>query len=325
MSLQESENAADSETDTLSCTATADLIRALPKARGWLTPFSYKYQNFWCPPKEIQAIINFQTHFKSQPSDIIIATVPKSGTTWLKALLYATVNRTRFQIGSESHPLLLSNSHDLVPFFEYQLYWNGVVPDVDRFEQPRVFATHVPYPSLPDSIRTGAKIVYLCRNPLDTFTSMWHFLKNVRQNGDGLTIEEAFDMFCNGVVFFGPFWDHMLGYWKQSIVNPDRVMFLKYEDLKDDVVSVILKLGEFLGTGFMAESEAAEIGKLCNFGNLKELEANKTGKLIGVYENRSLFRKGEVGDWVNYLSPEMGERMRLVVEEKLGGSGLSFS
>ncbi|CAM8937889.1 unnamed protein product [Rhodiola kirilowii] len=132
-------------------------------------------------------------------------------------------------------------------------------------------------------------------------------------------------MFCNGVVGFGPFWDHMLGYWKQSIVNPDRVMFLKYEDLKDDVVSVILKLGEFLGTGFMAEAEAAEIAKLCSFGNLKELEANKTGKSIGGFENRSLFRKGEVGDWVNYLSLEMGERMRLVVEEKLGGSGLSFS
>lgn len=276
--------------------------------------------------------MNLQKHFKAEKSDILIATVPKSGTTWLKALIYSTLTRTRFLIGSDSHPLLFSNSHDLVPFLEYKLYANGAIPELSGFGSPRIFATHVPYPSLPESVLTDSdvKIVYLCRNPLDTFISSWHFINSVRKDShSGFTIEEAFDMFCNGYVGFGPFWEHMLGYWKQSVSDPEKVLFLKYEDMKNDVVSVIFKLGEFLGMRFTAEEVAAgvvaEIAKMCSFENLKELEANKTGKSICGFENRSLFRKGEVGDWVNYLTAEMGERMRAVVVEKLGGSGLSFA
>uniref|UniRef100_A0A7N0TD67 Sulfotransferase n=1 Tax=Kalanchoe fedtschenkoi TaxID=63787 RepID=A0A7N0TD67_KALFE len=325
----------DPETAKLSCPATAAFIRSLPKERGWRTPFLYKYQNFWCQPREIQAIINLQTHFKAHRSDIIIATIPKSGTTWLKALLYATLNRGRYEIrgggGFQSHPLLFSNSHDLVPFLEYKLYANGQIPDLGVFDSPRIFATHVPYPALPGSVKTsGAKVVYLCRNPLDTFISSWHFIKNVRHDSLGdFTMDRAFDMFCRGVVGFGPFWEHMLGYWKQSIANPNRVLFLKYEDMKDDVVPVIEKLAEFLGMGFSPEEEAAgvaaEIANLCSFETQKELEVNKTGKSISGFENWSLFRKGEVGDWVNHLSPEMGDKMRQVVVEKLAGSGLTFS
>ena len=42
------------------------------------------------------------------------------------------------------------------------------------------------------------------------------------------------------------------------------------------------------------------------------------------YENKDFFRKGEVGDWVNHFSPWMKEKLSKVIEEKLGGSCLSF-
>ncbi|KAL9690735.1 hypothetical protein QQ045_011143 [Rhodiola kirilowii] len=158
---------------------------------------------------------------------------------------------------------------------------------------------------LPDSAKKtacGPKIVYLCRNPLDTFISSWNFIKNARHDSIGsFTMDEAFDMFCNGVVGFGPLWDHMLGYWNEYKADPDSVMFLKYDDMKNDVVSVIKKLSEFVGTGRCSEVETAEIARLCSFENLKELEVNKSGMSIEGFENRSLFRKGEVGDWVNHL------------------------
>ena len=48
------------------------------------------------------------------------------------------------------------------------------------------------------------------------------------------------------------------------------------------------------------------------------------GKSIKNFENKKLFRKGEIGDWVNHLSPQMVEKMSRVTEEKLGGSGLKF-
>ncbi|KAG8369022.1 hypothetical protein BUALT_Bualt15G0107000 [Buddleja alternifolia] len=139
-------------------------------------------------------------------------------------------------------------------------------------------------------------------------------------------LDEALAMFCNGVHAFGPFCDHLLGYWNASLENPDRVLFLKYEDLKKDSLSEIKKIATFVGLPFSKEEEKAgligEISELCSFGKLKDLEVNKTGIHYGSFLNNSLYRKGEIGDWVNYLTPEMAQRMKKLVEAKLNGSGL---
>ncbi|KAK4592319.1 hypothetical protein RGQ29_016737 [Quercus rubra] len=306
-----------------------ELLLSLPKEKGWRTPYLYKYQGFWCQPMEIQATVSFQKHFLACDTDVVLATIPKSGTTWLKALAFAIVNRKRFPI-SNNHPLLSYNPHDLVPFFEYKLYANEQLPDLSNLPQPRLFGTHVPFASLANPInKSSSRVVYLCRNPFDTFVSSWHYTnKIIPKTQAPMPIEEAFEMYCKGIVGFGPFWDHMLGYWKESIERPHKVLFLKYEDMKEDVSFHLKKLADFLGFPFSLEEERAgcveKIAKLCCFENLKELEVNKAGKSIKNFENKNLFRKAEVGDWVNYLSPRMAEQLSKVMEEKLGGSGLSF-
>uniref|UniRef100_A0A2N9F4N7 Sulfotransferase n=1 Tax=Fagus sylvatica TaxID=28930 RepID=A0A2N9F4N7_FAGSY len=307
-----------------------ELLLSLPKEKGWRTSHLYKYQGFWCQASEIQSIISFQRHFQASETDVVLTTVPKSGTTWLKALAFAIVNRKRFPMSNNNHPLLTSNPHDLVPFFEYKLYDKHQLPDLSNLPQPRIFGTHVPFPSLPTSIKkSGCRVVYICRNPFDTFISSWHFINTVKPGSEApMSLDEAFEMYCNGVIGFGPFWDHMLGYWKESIERPHKVLFLTYEDMKKDVTFHLKKLAEFLGFPFSLEEERAgdveKIAKLCSFESLKELEVNKVGKSIKYFENKNLFRKGEVGDWVNYLTPRMVEKLTKVLEDKLGGSGLSF-
>ncbi|XP_065865060.1 cytosolic sulfotransferase 15-like [Euphorbia lathyris] len=306
-------------------------FKQLPRERGWRTPYLYKFQGFWCQPTEIQAISSFQKHFQSKNGDVFLATIPKSGTTWLKALTFAILNRKNYP-PLNSHPLLDSNPHDLVPFLEYKLYANNEIPDLSRFTQPRIFATHVPFSSLEDSIikNSSCKIVYICRNPFDTFVSSWVFSSKLRaENLPRLELEDCFEKYCNGVIGFGPFWDHMLGYWKESKERPEKVLFLKYEDMKEDVVFYLKKIGLFLGCPFSIEEEKdgviEDVAKLCSFEKLKELEVNKSGKSIKNFENKHLFRKGEVGDYMNYLSPSMVDKLAKVMEEKLGGSGLQFN
>ncbi|KAK9912609.1 hypothetical protein M0R45_036465 [Rubus argutus] len=304
------------------------LLLSLPKEKGWRTLHLYLFQGFWCQSLEIQSIIAFHKHFQARDSDIVVASIPKSGTTWLKALTFAVVNRHRFAV-SKSHPLLTSNPHDLVPFFEYKLYANNQLPDLSKFPEPRLFGTHIPFPSLATIKNSNCKIVYICRNPFDTFISSWHFTNKVKpQSQAPISLDEAFDMYCKGIVGFGPFWDHMLGYWKESLNRPEKVLFLRYEDMKEDGALHLKKLAKFLGFPFSLEEErGGEIGKiakLCGFGNMKKLEVNKTGKSIKNFENKNLFRKAEVGDWMNYLTPNMVERLSKVTEEKLEGSGLRF-
>ncbi|XP_050209046.1 cytosolic sulfotransferase 15-like [Mercurialis annua] len=308
-----------------------EFLSTLPKERKLDGTYLYFYQNFWCPSIAIKPIISFQNHFQAHDSDIILASIPKSGTTWLKAVLYSIANRTRFPTLNHS-PLFTSSPHAIVPFIEFDLYLKNKFPDLESIPEPRIFNTHAPYASLPSSITDSkCKIVYVCRNPLDQFISYWQFaFKLPRGEGsDPTPLEEAFESHCNGIHSFGPFWNHVLGYWNASLQNPDKVLFLKYEDLKENGVKCTKRLAEFMGFPFTAEEElkgvAAEISEFCSFENLKNLEVNKNGKRPSGAPNSSFFRKGEVGDWRNHLTPLMAERLEKLIQEKLEGSGLSFS
>ncbi|KAI8026433.1 Cytosolic sulfotransferase 15 [Camellia lanceoleosa] len=66
-----------------------------------------------------------------------------------------------------------------------------------------------------------------------------------------------------------------------------------------------------------SEGVIEKISRLCNFNNMRELEVNKTGKSPGHFENETLFRRGEVGDWINHFRPEMVERVNKVPEAKI--------
>ncbi|KAK4842424.1 hypothetical protein QYF36_021364 [Acer negundo] len=64
--------------------------------------------------------------------------------------------------------------------------------------------------------------------------------------------------------------------------------------------------------------------KLCSFDTLSNLEVNKTGKLPSGEENKAFFRRGEIGDWKDYLTCEMIQEMDKITEEKLHALGLKF-
>lgn len=70
-----------------------DLILSLPKEYGFANQYLYFFQNFWTFPSQIQSMISFQINFQAKDSDVVIASMPKSGTTWLKALTFAIVHR----------------------------------------------------------------------------------------------------------------------------------------------------------------------------------------------------------------------------------------
>ncbi|KAI3678177.1 hypothetical protein L6452_37461 [Arctium lappa] len=128
----------------------------------------------------------------------------------------------------------------------------------------------------------------------------------------------------------GPYWDHILGYWKASQERPERILFLKYEDMKRDARNDVKMLAEFIGNPFTIEEEKAgtieNIINLCSFENLSNMEVNKSGKHrpeepISI-ENRIYFRKAKDGDWENYFTEEMKEKVDKLTHEQLIGTGL---
>ncbi|KAK8479576.1 hypothetical protein V6N12_055401 [Hibiscus sabdariffa] len=189
--------------------------------------------NNWCKPS-----VKNKTHFQASDSDVIIATPPKCGTTWLKALAFSTLYRNQF--AGDENLLLTFNPHQLVRHLEYNVYLNDPCPDLDDIcvYKPRFFATHVPYVSSPTSIK-----------------------------------------------------------------NSDWVPFTEDEE-KQGVVE--------------------EIAKFCSFEKLKELEVNKKGLHVSGIPYKVFFRNGEVGEWSNYVTPSMVERMEKLIQEKLENTSLAF-
>ncbi|KAL0387491.1 UNVERIFIED_CONTAM: Cytosolic sulfotransferase 15 [Sesamum radiatum] len=162
------------------------------------------YQGFWCPAILLRPQLSLRKNIK--PHDIILASLPKTGTTWLKALLFTIVNRDRFPI--DQSPLLTTNPHELVLHLESYVDADLVNPGPGNLPQPEVFSTHLPLHVLPSSmIDSTSKIIYTSRNPLDQFISQREFsLKNRWQpDVEPVPIDQAFDMFCKGVHPFGPF------------------------------------------------------------------------------------------------------------------------
>ncbi|CAM0903704.1 unnamed protein product [Alopecurus aequalis] len=272
--------------------------------------------------------------FTARPSDIVVATLPKSGTTWIKALLYSAVHRRDHPVDSSDHPFNSLGPHECIKFFEYQLYTQNRIPDLEELPDPRLFATHVPFLALPRSVvPSGCKIVYVCRDPKDTLISHWSFANKfrIRDGLEPLSVEAAADFFCDGVSPLGPYWDHVLGYWRAHLAHPDQVLFFRYEEMSRDPAAHVRKLAEFVGRSFSAEEEedgaVNAIVKLCSFEHMTGLEATKDGRtelVFGSVENSSFFRRGVVADWVNHLSPETARKIDTITEAKFRGSGLSI-
>ncbi|XP_074264224.1 cytosolic sulfotransferase 5-like [Silene latifolia] len=297
-----------------------------------------KYQGFWCPNHSnyMASILYFQQHFCARDTDLIIGSFPKTGTTWLKSLLFSVVNREKY--GIKQSPLLNNHPHELVYRLEIDVYGNAFdyprPHHLNELPSPRLLHTHLPYVSLPDSIKdSGCKVLYISRNPMDTLVSQWYFMISALKKMEGedfefFSMEEFFEFFLQGKLVHGPFFDHVVEYWKESLERPEKVLFLKYEDLKDDPIVELKKLAEFVGVPFSPKEESEgvikEIIEFCSIGNLKEMEVNKSGVFNKFYEKKSYFRKGEVGDWTQYFTPSMVERMNKLMKEKFEDIGLFF-
>ncbi|KAK2638856.1 hypothetical protein Ddye_026651 [Dipteronia dyeriana] len=305
-----------------------ELLSSLPCEKLWDNYSLYLYQGCWVPSIFLNGVIYIQKHFQARDTDIILASIPKSGTTWLKALIFTIVNRSRYALSEI--PLLASNPHELVPFLDNSYMKNR--SSIDNLSSPRILSTHVPFALLPHSTVTcNSRIVYTCRNPLDQLVSYWHFLLALYPEQTTMRLfplEKVFEMACQGVQFYGPFWKHVLGYWKASLEQTGKILFLKYEDLEEDVNFHVKRLAEFLGCPFSVDEERRgvikAISKLCSFDHLKNLEVNKSGKLPSGHANSTFFRKGKVGDSRNYLTSSMSNHLEKLIEDKLNGSGLTF-
>ena len=307
----------------------------LPKVEKWWGIYDlYKYGGFWYTLEWLEGAKAAKSNFQAQDNDFLLSSPPKSGTTWLKSLMVSIMDghpaRTFNNINDakDQYDLLEENfPHDLIPCLEMEIFNPLRASENPNLKaQPRLYQTHVPYSMLPESVKnSGCKIVYIARDPKDVLVSLWYFVNAAKKpEEEPYPMEDAFDSFCKGVHLFGPFHDHVLGYWKESLARPDKILFLRYEDMKMNPRGEVTKLASFLGRPFINDDEVDRIISRCSLERLKGMQVNKEGCTDNGMPRSSFFRRGVVGDWKNHLTPEMKERLDEIARKKFQGAGLDI-
>lgn len=295
------------------------------KILSWNKSDLYQWEGFWCSPSIMKETMDLKATFKSVPNDVLLASSMKTGSTWLKAICVCIMQGNKEE---EEDLLVKNNPHFQVPTIEAMKYnTKALAHDLYTMPSPRLFHTHLPYRVLLDSFKNSdnCKIIYITRNPKDTLISMWHFINYSHKRLENPSpLEEAVESFCNGVHLYGPFFEHVLEYWEESKKMPQKILFLKYENLKMDPKKELKKIALFLGKPFRNEEDLEIVLNKCSLERLKNLEVNKSGSLFYGIPTNSYFRKGIIGDWKNHMTPKMEERLDKLTSLKLQGSGLQL-
>lgn len=142
-------------------------------------------------------------------------------------------------------------------------------------------------------------------------------------------LEDFCDLFLNDKAPIGSIWHHYLAFWNKR--HEPNVMFIKYEDMKNDVKGMIRKTATFLEKP-ITDEQVDTLAEHVSFSNMKKNPAVnlqgfmdlKHGKDFYQRSGKSFIRKGEVGGWKESMSPELVKRFDDWIEENSRGTGLTF-
>ena len=265
------------------------------------------------PPFVTQERLDKLKDFSLRPDDIWVVAYPKAGTTWTQQIVRLARN------GGVDDGLKISTS---VPWLEGLDYYPEV--DIERLPTPRAFKSHFSYNSMPCGLpnKMPGKYIYVTRNPKDVAVSMYYQDKSFVNSDSNLMWDDFLEDFLAGRVEFGGYFDHVLSWWLHK--DDENVLFLKYEDMKKDLLSEVTKIVQFIG--FDLDKEIVrEIASKSTFENMKgDPLVNYSWSKLRRQDGQPFMRKGEVGDWRNLFSEEQSKRVDAIYLNRFKPVGLEL-
>ena len=253
--------------------------------------------------------------FQLRADDLFIVTYPKCGTTWTQQIVKLIAND-----GKDDGMLVT----EAIPWLERA---GNVLPSgmkVDEMPSPRYFKSHTPYHMMPGGMphTSPAKYIYVARNPKDAAVSLYFHTRRLPIFEYTGPWNYFLQLFIDGKVESGLWFDHTLEWWKHK--DDPNVLFLKYEDMKKDLLGAVRSIAEFMCHGLNQET-LEEVVKQSTFESMKaNPSANYSWRNDYRPHETQFMRKGEVGDWRNHFTAEQTAEFDTLYAEKMKGSGLEF-
>nr|XP_056719795.1 sulfotransferase 1C2-like [Euleptes europaea] len=259
--------------------------------------------------------------FAARPDDLLICTYPKAGTTWIQEIV------DMLQQGGDPKKCARAPTQKRMPFIDLFLPkpMTSGLEDAEVMPSPRTIKTHLPVQLLPPSFwEQDCKVIYVARNAKDNSVSYFHFHRMNQIMSDPGNWDQFLEDFLVGKVSYGSWFDHVRGWWEAKDRHP--ILYLFYEDMKEDPAREIQKVARFLGIE-LKEPVLKRIVQHTAFESMKANPMTNYSTLPSFFLDQDVspfMRKGTVGDWKEHFTVAQSERLDEVCAWELRGSGLTF-
>jgi hypothetical protein len=220
--------------------------------------------------------------FRPRPSDVLITTAPKCGTTWMQQILSQLRGGDDDGVISEAVPWLESPDPA------------GVAAQLARYEamaDPRMFKTHCTPAQTPgiDVVR----LVMTSRDPRDACVSMFHHKRDMVDTAVH-GVPASLDAHVEQWLAFGGWYRNVAGWWAER--HRPNLLWLRYEDLVADLPSAVDRIAGFLDVPMTAEVRARvlERSSFAWMRDHRERFTRRRRDAAPSFKPEGFIRKGEV-------------------------------
>lgn len=234
--------------------------------------------------------------------DVIVATYPKSGTTWMMQMAHLIAFNGEAEFGHQYDVIPWPDK--LVPLPDnIELTDRSVVeasPNRLRVIKSHLEAEYIPYNS-------DAKTICVIRDPKDTLVSMSVFENGFNEMlfGAKVPLHAWVEAFQTDRFMYQP-WPEFTDSWWQ-LRHRDNVFVITYEEMKADSIGTIKRVAEFMGV-ILSSDQVAQVQEKTSFTYMKKNEHLFSQPAWGE-GNVQLVRSGKSGASKEVLSLEQQQQI----------------
>ncbi len=203
------------------------------------------------------------TRYQPRDTDVFVVTQMRCGTTWMQHLIYQIVTRGSGDLEAQGSTL-----YAVSPWLEgLKSVSVNDAPLVGDERPTRIIKTHLPADLCPFS--KVAKYVYVTRHPVSCFSSCVDFVRH-STGSFSPTIEACEKWFTSRDSMWWSTWpDHISGWWQRHDQHTN-VLFVRFEDMKQDLAAVARTVADFLNIQPLSTSELSQVVHKCSFQYMRD-------------------------------------------------------
>ena len=234
-----------------------------------------------------------------RPTDVFLVGHPKSGNTWLTFMLTVLIEKNFNQ------KVNLNNIHDFVPGMHNR---DNEIANYAHIPNPRFFRNEAPlYPDF------YPKTVYIVRDPRAAYVSYYHHCIHDTGRTDWTMEDFIEEMLTAGCIkSLEPYlirWDRHVTEWMER-AKRQPVLFVKYEDMKQDCYTILKRVVDFLNLRCSDEEIHQAIAR-GDFKNMRKEEIIHGAEPYSGTKGEGGFfvRKGKVDGWREELTTQLSGKL----------------